>query len=58
VSNAECLVALPNCSSAAADLVSGGLYNTHLWADDRRLGYPGPALLANRAVSLLRSLPL
>jgi len=58
VSNAECLVALPNCTSATADLVSGGLYNSHLWADDRHLGYPGHALLANRAVSLLRSLPL
>jgi len=58
VTTAECVVALPNCTTAAADLVSGGLYNSHLWADDRRLGYPGHALLANRAVSLLRSLPL
>jgi len=58
VTTAECLVALPNCSTATADLVSGGLYNTHLWADDRRLGYPGHALMANRAISLLSSLPL
>jgi len=58
VSDAECVVALPACTSATADLVSGGLYDTHLWASDRFLAYPGQSLLANQALSRLANLPL
>lgn len=32
-----CAVALPNCTSATADLVSGGSAATYVWADDRHL---------------------
>ena len=32
-----CAVALPNCTSVAADLVSGGDANTYVWADDKHL---------------------
>jgi outer membrane lipase/esterase len=58
VGDAVCVAALPACTTATADLVSGGLYNTHLWASDRFLGYPGQALLANQALSRLANLPL
>jgi len=32
-----CAVALPNCTSATADLVSGGNVGTYVWADDKHL---------------------
>ncbi|WP_284615716.1 SGNH/GDSL hydrolase family protein [Aquabacterium humicola] len=32
-----CAVALPNCTSVTADLVSGGVVASYMWADDRRL---------------------
>lgn len=32
-----CVVALPNCTSATADLVSGGNAGSYVWADDRHL---------------------
>jgi outer membrane lipase/esterase len=35
--NGVCVVALPNCTSAAADLVAGGTSDSYIWADDRRL---------------------
>ena len=58
VANAECVAALPNCTTATADVVSGGGSSTHLWAGDRWLAYPGHALLANQALSRLANLPL
>lgn len=37
VTDGVCAVALPNCTSATADLVSGGAVATYMWADDRHL---------------------
>lgn len=37
VVDAVCLVALPNCTSAAADLVSGASLDSYMWASDRQL---------------------
>ena len=58
VTDAVCATAVPNCTTATADLVSGGTYNTYLWASDRWLGYPGHSLLTNQAISRLANLPL
>ena len=55
--DAVCLVALPNCTSATADLVSGASSSSHLWASDRLLGYPGHNRLAAEALSRLNNLP-
>lgn len=37
VTDGVCLVALPNCTSATADLVSGATLDTYMWSDDRHL---------------------
>lgn len=37
VTDGVCLVALPNCTSAAADLVSGATLDGYMWSDDLHL---------------------
>lgn len=48
VSTAVCLQALPNCNTST--LVAGANANQYLWADAKRLGAGGHAMLANSAV--------
>ena len=62
VTEAACLVALPDCNDAAStvnpgQLVTGANNSTHLWASDRWLGFPGHHLLGAQAQSRLASLP-
>jgi len=37
VTDGVCLVALPNCTSATADLVASATLDTYMWSDDRHL---------------------
>ncbi|NRF66700.1 esterase [Aquincola sp. S2] len=46
-----CAVALPNCTSATADLVSGGNAGTYMWADDRRLAPPMHSRIGSQALT-------
>jgi phospholipase/lecithinase/hemolysin len=46
-----CAVALPNCTSAAADLVSGGDPATYVWADDKHLTPSMHARIGSQALT-------
>ena len=46
-----CAVALPNCTSVAADLVSGGDANTYIWADDKHLTPSMHARIGSQALT-------
>lgn len=51
VTDAACIVTLPNCTSAAADLVASGSTSSHMWADSLRLGPSLHALIGSQAVA-------
>ena len=47
-----CAVALPNCTSASADLVAtDATASSYLWADDRRLAPSAHTYIGTQAVS-------
>ena len=51
VTEAACVVALPQCTSAPADLVASGSTTSHMWADTLRLGPSLHALIGSQAVA-------
>lgn len=51
VTTAACVVALPQCTTAAADLVAEASSSSHMWADDRRLGPSLHELIGSQALS-------
>lgn len=51
VTEAACVVALPQCTSASADLVASGSTTSHMWADTLRLGPSLHALIGSQAVA-------
>ena len=55
--NAVCSKALPDCTSAASDLVAGAIVSEYLWADDRRLSPVAHAQIATQAISRARNNP-
>lgn len=63
VVSAVCVVALPECTNTAADLVptaDGGTAATasnHLWADDRRLAAQAHSYIGSQAVSRVQNNP-
>lgn len=50
VVNAACVTALPQCTSATTDLVSGATGANYLWADDRRLAPTAQTQIGTLAV--------
>jgi outer membrane lipase/esterase len=46
-----CAVALPDCTSATADLVAGGNAGTYIWADDKRLAPSMHARIGSQALT-------
>ena len=46
-----CAVALPNCTSATADLVSGGNAGAYVWADDKHLTPSMHARIGSQALT-------
>jgi phospholipase/lecithinase/hemolysin len=46
-----CAVALPDCTSATADLVSGGNPAAYVWADDKRLTPSMHARIGSQALT-------
>ncbi len=57
VIDAVCVVALPYCTSAPADLVPDGSSGGYLWADSRHVGASMHSQLAAQATSRVTTLP-
>lgn len=51
VTDAVCLVALPNCTSATADIVAGASVDSYMWADDRHLTPSLQSRIGSQALS-------
>lgn len=57
ITTGACVKALPDCSSATADLVASASASSHLWADDRRLGPTAQLQIGAQASSRARGNP-
>lgn len=57
VVDAVCIVVLPNCTSATADLVADGAPTRYLWADSLHIGSAMHNQIAGQAVSRATTLP-
>jgi len=53
-----CVVALPNCTTASADLVSGGTTDSYMWADDRRFSPSIHSRIGSQALTRALNNPL
>lgn len=58
VSNGVCLVALPNCTTASADLVAGATVDTYMWASDRHLSPSLHSRIGSQALTRALNNPL